>query len=222
MTRNSVGRIGGRTHRSTMTETAPLAPTAHNENPAAVDLLERASKANRTLFCRRHRCNTMLPACHDQHDKPARYLRYARMSEREASVGQNRSKPSVGFSRRKFSPLSLLRRLGMGFYDWREEKFAGEYPPFCASPRVSGWMPHAIRSLISLIVFSHLILVVSATSTSAAGTSRPMLAVRADHMVLDLVVYRDQLLVGTQSGRRLRSHDRRPSTAALRRYRRCR
>jgi len=28
-----------------------------------------------------------------------------------------------------------------------------------------------------------------------------MLAVRADHMVLDLVVYRDQLLVGTQSGR---------------------
>ena len=50
----------------------------------------------------------------------------------------------------------------MGSYDRREEKFAGEYPPFCAPPRVSGWIPHAIRSLISLIVASPLGLVVSA------------------------------------------------------------
>jgi WD40 repeat protein len=54
--------------------------------------------------------------------------------------------------------------------------------------------------VISLIVFSHLALVVSAAGANEARTSRPMIAVRADHMVLDLVMYRDQILVGTQSG----------------------
>jgi WD40 repeat protein len=62
-------------------------------------------------------------------------------------------------------------------------------------------MPHAIGSLFSLVVLSLLAAVVGVTSASEARTSRPVLSVRADHMVLDLVIYRDQLLVGTQSGR---------------------
>lgn len=44
-------------------------------------------------------------------------------------------------------------------------------------------------------------MVVGVTSASEAQASRPMLSVRADHMVLDLAIYRDQLLLGTPSDR---------------------
>lgn len=103
----------------------------------------------------------------------------------------------------------------MDSYNQREEKFAGGHPPFDASPCVLGWMTHAIRSLFSPVVLSLLALVVGVTSASEARTSRPLLSVRADHMVLDLVIYRDQLLVGTQSGRQGLPEHRRGVRRAL-------
>jgi len=65
----------------------------------------------------------------------------------------------------------------------------------------TGRVPQVIRSVIVLILFSHVALVGSSIAAKQAGTSNSAIAVRADHMVLDLVTHHDELLVGTQSGR---------------------
>ena len=67
--------------------------------------------------------------------------------------------------------------------------------------RADGRVFHAIRFAIALIAFSHVALVVSSTAASQSRTSASPIAIRADHMVLDLVTHEDRLLVATQSGR---------------------
>ena len=67
--------------------------------------------------------------------------------------------------------------------------------------RGDGRIFHAVRFAIALIAFSHVALVVSSTAASQSRTSASPIAIRADHMVLDVVTHEDQLLVATQSGR---------------------
>ena len=86
-------------------------------------------------------------------------------------------------------------------YEQSAKRVADELPAVGSRSPATGRVPHVIRSVIALILFSHVALVGSSTAAKQSRTSNSPIAVRADHMVLDLVAHHDELLVGTQSGR---------------------
>ncbi len=67
--------------------------------------------------------------------------------------------------------------------------------------RARGWMARESRALAVSLVVLGVFQVVGSAAAGEVLPSNPLVAIRADHMVLDLVLNRGQLLVATQSGR---------------------